>query len=354
LKRLWNLRGSFSEGVLIKTQGDVYTVWKPLNEILGSHNARTTITLNLHNRRTRRVAHGALELLVEASSTHVDWRLKVGGVNITREFKPSFALEIPELNRYFFKFVYDITGLLNTDEATSREWVNIIIKHNGGDQLSLKGLLLNVIYEDSEASSIYSYATGLLLVERGDEFTYNLNSAFQNRSNIHTKLILYAPRATRARIAYGGSVETLTLQHNQAEEYSVLSGRFTPQIKLLLEEDAQSYVVLSSITTYTVDLKVPRLELDGVEALRRGSDVKIKVRVVNVGESVPDRVVISVFNRGFLVGTVRCDHTKYKPGELVEEELVIPIQQQPSELTVRVAWSKLTRTEFIDRKVTLT
>lgn len=348
------MRGNLDKSISVRAQGDIYTLWKPVNEILGSHNTKITITLDLHNRRARRISHGVFEVLVETRSTHIDWKLKLNGVSITREFKPTFLLELPDLNRYLCKFVYDITGLLNTDEATSREWANVTVKHDGGDPLVLRGIMLSAIYEDTEAFSTYNHVTGLLLLERDDEFTYNLNSLLQNTGDVQVKLVFYAPRAVRVRAVLGDKTETLTLQHNQVEEYTI-SSTFTPYIKLTPEvhENIQNYVVLSSVTVYSTSLRTPHLSIESIEASRQGSSIKIKLRIANNGESIPDRVIISVFNRGFLLGMVKCDPCKYEPNTLVEEELVIPAQSQLSELTVRIAWSKLTRTWFTDGKVVL-
>jgi len=332
----------------------VYTLWKSLNELLGSHNSKTTITLNLHNRRARSISHGVLEVLVETASTHIDWKLKLNGVNITREFKPLYVIEFPELNKYLCKFVYDITGLLNTDEAISREWANLTIKHEGGDSFSLKGLLLNAIYDDPEATSIYSHVTGLLLLEQGEEYTYNLEQ-FLNSGSLHAKLVLYTPRAGRAKISTESGTEIITLPHSQVEEHVIISSSPVKYIKITpeLNEKTPNYIVISSITVYNTQLKTPHLDIESIETSRQESNIRIKLRIVNRGESRPDRVVMSVFNRGVLLGMYKSSGSKYEPGVVVEEEFAVSVPPEISELTLRLAWSKLTKTMFVDKKLFL-
>jgi len=347
------LKGRLNKGVSIRAQGDVLSLWKPLSEILGSYNSRATITLNLHNRRARRVSHSVLEVLVETTSTHVDWKLKLNGVNITREFKPPYTLELPDHNKYLCKFVYDITELLNTDEATSREWVNVAIRHEGGNPLSLKGILLNAIYEDYEATSTYSHFTGLLLLERGDEYSHSIDQL--SGGDAHAKLIMYTPRASRVLISSGSWSELVTLLQGQVEERVFTVSNSTSFIKVSpqVSENQQGYLVLSSFTVYSTNLKTPHLDLESIEASRQGSEVRVKVRIVNTGESKPDRVIISVFDRGTLLGMYRYDGSNYEPGRIVEEVLSFKASPQTAELTLRVAWSKLTKTMFTDRKIIL-
>ena len=348
------MKGGLNKSVSVRVQGDVYSLWKPVNELLGSSNSKATVTLNLHNRRARRISHGVLEVLVEAMSTHVDWKLKLNGVNITREFKPLFLLELPEQNKYFCKFVYDITELLNTDEATSREWANVTVKHEGGNPLNLKGVLLNAIYDDSEATSTYSHITGLLLLEKGDEYSLNLEQ-FTGDSDVHAKLILYTPRACKVLVSTESRADLIALPHNQVEEYVLPLGDHITYIKASpqLDENQQGYLVLSSITVYSTRVKIPRLNIEDIEAFKQGSNIRVKLKIVNTGESRPDKIIISVLDRGVLLGMYRFNGLNYEPGKLVEEELLITGTPQTAELTLRVAWSKLTRTMFTDRKITL-
>lgn len=350
------MRGNLNTSISMRVHGDVYTVWKSLSEVLGSHNPKITITLNLHNRRARRVSHAFLEVLVEAKSTHVDWKLKLNGVSITREFKPPIVLELPEHGKNLYKFIYDVTGLLNIDEVLSREWANVTIKHEGGEQLGIKGILLNAIYEDKEAVSTYNHLTGLLLLEHSEEYTYSLNPPPSLiRSDISAKFVLYAPRVGRVKIISENSVEPLTLPHTQVEEHTILLSSTTPYIKVLFEQEqgVPGYLVLSSITLYNTHVKAPNLSIVDAGVSRENSRVKINLKLLNTGDSKPDRVVISVFNRGILQCMFREDGFDYEPSRLVERELVVTVPQKPSELIIRVAWSKLTRTWFTDRKVSL-
>lgn len=347
------MRGNLNTSISMRVHGDVYTMWKSLSEVLGSHNPKITITLNLHNRRTRRVSHAFLEVLVEARSTHVDWKLKLNGVSITREFKPPIVLELPEQGKCLYKFIYDVTGLLNIDEVLSREWANVTIKHEGGEPLGIKGILLSAIYEDKEATSTYNHLTGLLLLEQSEEYVYRLDPLFPlTSSDVFVKFILYAPRAGKVKIISENTIEPLTLSHTQVEEHTIPLSNTISYIKVVFEPEqgVPGYLVLSSITLYSTHVKAPNLNIVDMGASREDSRVKIKLKLFNTGDSRPDRVVISVFNRGILQCMFREDGFDYEPNKLVERELVITVPQKPSELIIRVAWSKLTRTWFVERK----
>lgn len=348
------MRGNLNTNISMRVQGDVYTAWKSLSEVLGSYNPKITITLNLHNRRARKVSHAFLEVLVEAKSTHVDWKLKLNGVSITREFKPPIALELPEQGKYIYKFIYDVTSLLNIDEVISREWANVTIKHEGGEPLGVRGILLNVIYEDNEAISTYNHLTGLLLLEQNEEYTYRLNPQPPlTSSEGFAKFILYAPRACRVKIISENTIESLTIPHPQVEEHTIPLHNNASYIKVISEQEQgiPGYLVLSSITLYSTHIKAPNLNIVDVEVFKEDSRAKIKLKLLNMGDSKPDRVVISIFNRGILQCMFREDGFEYELNKLIERELVAPMPQKPSELVIRVAWSKLTKTWFIDRKI---
>lgn len=324
----------------ISASGDLLALFKPIDGTLSSSNCKISVPVNLFNRGGRKVAYALLELIVEAKKALPEWRLKLDSISITRQFKPTYIMTIDGGERGIFKFVYDVTSILNVQDIASKEWINITVKYEGGEPFTVKSVLLDALYEDREAYSTYSHSTGLMLLESGDKTEFAVNGL--NDKPIVLRLIAYAPRRSTLDVSTGYHKFTVPLQQGHVEEYTVVLNEGVKSIEVVANNKEDAPIVLSSITAYKSVVKQPLLELCHVDYSPSTKKPKLKLSICNKGESSPDAVIISLLRKGNLLYTVQERKVHIPPGHVWEKLLELPVGQL-DELNVRLVWFKLTR-----------
>ncbi|MEM1628214.1 MAG: hypothetical protein QW551_02895 [Desulfurococcaceae archaeon] len=343
--------GSLWQLEAVDLSGDLINLFKPVETLLHNYNSRIGISLNLVNRNKRLIKNAIIEIILESMSERLEWKLRVNGIGVTKEFKPHISLKLG--NRWLHKFIFDISSLLNVQHALSREWFNVNIKYEGGDPFSVKALVFNAIYEDGDASTSIKHLTGLLRLNLGENIEVHIPDYI--RSDIYDmRMILEIPRDGRIKLIVGDNETEILSNSHGFDEYVYTVNRAHTENKIrLVYQNSRSPreipMVVSSIMMFRTRIKQPRLEIRDLEIVRKENDIWLRLYIVNTGSSIPDRVIYSVFHRGQVICSFR-ENIPIKPGEELVKEIYVKGNIR-DDITVRVIWSKLTRIWTTERSV---
>ncbi|MEM4718083.1 MAG: hypothetical protein QXE81_04925, partial [Desulfurococcaceae archaeon] len=211
------IKNDFGKIIQIHERGDLLSIFKPIDETLSSSKARINVPLNLFNRRGREIKYSILELIVESRDLPAEWKLKLEDISITRHFKPTCSIEILNDGLYIYKFVYDITSILNIPEIASKEWINLFIKYIGGPSFTIRAALIDALYGDQDATTTYEHITGLNAITQGSVFQYKIRQIDEKPQ--YARLIIYTPRRSSIGISINGKKSILQLEQKSIEEY---------------------------------------------------------------------------------------------------------------------------------------
>ena len=339
---------------VVKQSGDLVSLVRPLNATLSSHNSKLRIRTNLPPLAGRRVGLGLLELIVEAGRVRPEWKLKFGEVSITREFKPQCFISLPEANKVLYKFIYDVTSILNARLAESRESLDLTVKYEGGEPFRVLGVLLDAIYEDTDAQIKYWHFTGMSLVSSNERVEVDLGEVFESGSNL--RLVTYGRSPAELNIHVESHQEKIPVSALVLDEHNIKLPGNTQKIGFSLSGKQAASTVIASLTVYMSEVKKPALSICGVEYAIEGSELKLVLSICNESEFVPDKLVLSILRSGELLYTTQ-ELSKPAPKSSITREIKIPLQVLRSrgvsgqQLTIRLIWYKLARMWIADRVV---
>jgi hypothetical protein len=332
------VRGRIETTISMKSNGDIITLFKPIDQVLSSNHPKLQLPLNITCRRGRRAALGLLEIVVESKEGSADWKLKLEDINITRQFKPTTSLNLEDKQLNIYKFAYDITSILNTPEFLGKEGVNLVIKHEGGSPFRVKSLLFDVILEDTDATTDYIHSTGLLVLDSGDEYT--IPTKLHAGYNATARLIAYSLRKASLEVATTSDHYSINLDQGLVEEhFFTVTNPINISIKTK-QSPQGGPVIVSSLTIYRNEVKAPILEICGVYYTRRMGLNVVSLRICNKGDSSPDKLIITLLRKGAIMNTISEQNIALPPGgELVKEIELAP--GVTGELMVRLIWLKI-------------
>lgn len=346
----------FNNGIETVSQfeknGDILSIFKPTRDTLGSHYSKSIIPLNLFNRKNRRIAYALLEIIVESRGMPSEWKLKLDNINITRQFKPTYAISLEGENKNIYKFVYDVTSVLNTSDILSKEWINLLVKYEGGDVFTVRAILLDAVYEDADAQTIYEHGTGLTLIESGKTYRYPVRT----RSNTHltTRIVTYTTRKVNMELRAGSCKTNVYTHPDNFEEYLVLSDTKPEYVEIVNLSDPSkgNPILISSITIYENNVKHPVLEVCGVDYSKGSNSLKLSLDICNKGEVNPDKLIVSLLRKGNLITMIQDSELILSPGQSIRKQIELPLKDI-DELQVRLIWFKLTKRWFKDEIIKL-
>lgn len=333
-------KGDLNIAFTFNAAGDLLSVFQPIGRMLSHYNTKLVVPINLFNRRCRKVKYAVLELLVESRRAVPEWKLKLDNVNITRQFKPTHFLVAGEGERGLYKFVYDVTSILNAHEILSKEWINVLVKYEGGEPFTVRYLLMDAIYEDQDAYVSYRHSTGLLLLEGGERYSFPLEE-FSSRA-VDSRLIIYAPKQAEVKISTDRHNLVTRLPQGGVEDYTLTFNEGAKFIEVELGATKHSYAILSSITAYRCLMREPKLELCSVDYAFSGNKLVLKLKICNKGESSPDKLIVSVLRKGNVLRSLHVPQANVPPGGFVEHVVDLP-SDRLDEINVRLIWLKSTR-----------
>ncbi|MEM4369685.1 MAG: hypothetical protein QXX15_02210 [Desulfurococcaceae archaeon] len=328
------------------------SIFKPLNILLCSYNSKLKVPLNLPQKRE--ASYAILEILVEASRVYPSWKVKLGNVGITREFKPAFGVAISSQDRHLYKFIYDVTDILRATATQYGEGIDLTIKYEGGTPFRVLGLILDSIYSDADAETKYKHYTGLIGIEPMKSLELNLEESFEPSSTL--RIIAYTASPARISILSGEEAGVHDLSALVLDEVVVKMLKATRSIKVSLERSERSSpLVISSVTIYRSEVKAPHLDLCSVNREVGLGEVKLELEICNHGYSRPDKLIISFIRRGELIRTLHEDGRELEPNARIRREVRLPLNlvQPGKEIVVRLIWTKLSRHWVIDKSITI-
>ncbi|MEM4851504.1 MAG: hypothetical protein QXT15_05145 [Desulfurococcaceae archaeon] len=343
-------KGGLSMIPAVSTNGDLLTVFKPVEETLSSYNSKILMPINLFNRGSRRVSYAILELLVESRRPVPEWRLKLDNISITRQFKPAYSIMADDGERGMHKFIYDVTSILNAHEIVDKEWVNILIKYEGGNPFAVKYILLDAIYEDQDAYTTYKHSSGLMLLENSEKVSFATRE-FCGKPAV-LRLIAYTPKHVKVEITANNYKTAAQIPQERVEEYTLTLDRGTEFVEVGPSPEKSSPLVISSLTVYSSVVKQPLLELCGVDHSLEGNKLKFKLQICNKGESPPDKLIVSLMKRGNVLCSLQDSRVNIPPGSTLERVIEVP-GSRLDEINIRLVWFKLTRRWMRDEVVKL-
>lgn len=331
--------------------GDILSIFRPMQETLSSNRPRVSIPINLFNRAGRKVNFALLELVVETTTPTTEWKLKLEDISISRLFKPSYSIELAERRLSLHKFIYDVTSILNTSEILSKEWINLNIKYEGGSPFTIKGLLLDAIYYDSDALSFYEHSTGFKPLGPGDSTIRKVRG--DRGEEYILRLVIYPLVKTTIDLSINDKRHSGQLIPGHLEEY-IFNTSGDSSIELRVPEGSQRpSLLVSSITISRTVLKQPIIELKEIKAERMNKTQKLRMLICNNGESIPDKIILTIMQGGMIIQTSQEPGSKLTPGSCVEKIIELVKLEDLGELKIRLIWLKLTRRWLRDYTVTL-
>ncbi|MCD6301112.1 MAG: hypothetical protein J7L82_03475, partial [Staphylothermus sp.] len=287
-----------------KINGDlIYTSALPNTKLGGLMPSRQTIPLSLVHPKNAELEYALLEIGTITPSQNIQWRVKVNGISVTKEFHPQTIC--PAGRDLFAKSVYDITSILKTPESLRKKRANITFKLEGGESIIIEHLSILAIYRSEEAEGNVTFLSGTLSLKPGEETTINLNYSGQN--NIF-RTTLYMPSS----IALGSIVingnELIKIENIQGidELYLELPESLNEitNITIRHNEATTTYypkeMRLSNILIYSIKYNAPNLVIEGLDKeyeITKDNN-EITLNITNKGTSKPDNALIVVMSLG--------------------------------------------------------
>jgi len=333
-------------------KGDIFhTMVYPGVSIGGLMPSRETIPIKWDPLPNLELNRAFLEIGVISPRENIEWKVKVNGMNLTREFKPMVSTRLGD--KVYSKHVFDITSILKIPENRFRNRINVTFKREGGSVISIEHIGLIALFETDEAETNVKYYSGSISLDIGEntilETNYDHNEAYYASS-------IYVPsRIAKLKIKLGGSREILvTGVQGMHEEYDMVTiGKTIDSVEYehmgASEKYAPKEIVISNLLLYHTLHADPDIHIDEIALPEKSSGVlNISIRLSNRGVSQPDKLIISIMDRVELTRIIQVE--PLKPGE--EKTINLKLNLQPGEhnLVFRVIWRKLSRTMFREER----
>lgn len=336
--------------------GDViYSNAHPLTRLGGLMPSRETIPLSLIHPRDAELDYALLEIGVLVPSTNIQWRVKVNGISVTKEFKPHIVSKAG--GSLFAKLVYDITSILRTPEGLRKKRVNVTFKHEGGEQIVVEHLAVLAFYKTAEAVTDIAFLSGAVSLEPGEETI--VNTPYTGIHGVLRSTVFIPSSNAQAFIEInGGKRININGVQGPYEVIETIDGLKENNIILFRHKETETIyypkeVRLSNILILRTEYKMPKIEVRDIDIKDAGKGDKIiHVKLVNNGVSKPDSALIVLLSLGNVVARKIIEPVE--PGQEVEEEIRVNLPRGEYDLVLRIIWRKLSKTWFNDKRIKLT
>lgn len=338
-----------------KFEGDIiYTSAFPNKPLGGLTLSRETIPLDLVPPTNAELEYALLEVGVQTHSTSIEWRVKVNGINITKEFKPVLTANLRD--KLLAKLIYDITSILRRPEALRRNRVNITFKREGGKPIIIEHIGLVALFKAPEASSSIKYYSGVLSLEPGEKAGYSIGFTGENPT---LKSAVYIPsRQAQMMISVNGSehIELTNIQ-GLSEVVKELRGvNRVDTIEFLHHDTGERYaprqVRVYNLLLHSTTYAKPELNIESIDVPREADkEVTAKIVIKNKGDSKPDKALLVVMCFGNVVFNTELE--PLDPGASTLKEIKFSLPPGEYETVFRVIWRKLTRMWYKDFRIKL-
>ncbi|ADI31493.1 CARDB domain-containing protein [Staphylothermus hellenicus] len=344
------VEGKLLKFVEKKFSGDIiYTSAIPNTRIGGLIPSRQTIPLSLVHPKNAELEYALLDIGVLVPSQHINWRVKLNGISVTKEFKPHIMS--PAGNLYFAKLVYDVTSIIKTPEGLRRRRANITFKLEGGDHIIIEQLAILALYSSSEAESTLTYYSGALSLKPGESSSLKIN---YGGGNGKLRTTIYMPSTIAKGEILLNNNSLLNIENVQGMDEHIMELKSIPRQNIITFKHLETNTTyfpkemrISNILLYNTEYVKPELSMEETnipEIIHKEQELEITVS--NKGESTPDKAMIVVMSLGNVVA--RRKIKKLDPGEKTTEKIKIKLQPGEYELVFRIIWGKLSKTWYKD------
>jgi hypothetical protein len=339
--------GIISEVYKGSFNADLYYTFAEVNKALThSESSKLSYTLDIPRPLGVVAEHAVLELLVESRERLIDWKIRVNGVSVSKEFKPVVSVKVGEI--YLHKLIYDVKSVLNTPESMNKARVHMTVRHEGGGSIILRAVGFIVAYSHFDAYTSMKYYTGLLLVGEGER--YSLSDVCVDRDSL-VDLVAFSPAPVPIVLSNGFNQRRILVKGLANIQ---LDNSYCGYLEINHEGSdsggGNPFLVLG-VLSKKFSVRKPSLKLASITPMVSGNEVNISLRITNEGDAIPDEAMLVVLDKGFVRGVKKIKPPS--PGEVVEESIKIPLNLMPEGVTLRLVWKKLARTQFEDTSVKL-
>ncbi len=336
-----------------KFNGDlVYSNVYPNKVIGGLMLSRETIPLDLMHPLNAELEYGLLEIGVITPHLNMDWRVKVNGINVTKEFKPYIYSRLD--NGFYAKFVYDITSILKTPESLRKKRANVTFKREGGEPFTVSQISILALYSSNEAKTNITYYSGALGLEPGEKskeylFEIDLGEEALLRTSI------YMPSRATVLDIFMDNEHSLTVSNIQGMDETIYEVKKNiKSISYHHRDTGEKYtpkqVVVSNILLYNIIYVKPDLYFQEIDLPKQCSgECSGKIKIINNGESKPDKTMIVLMSLGNVLFSKKIRSPE--PGETIEETIKYKLPPGEYDLVLRIIWRKLSKTWFRDERI---
>jgi len=347
------------EGELVKFidrrfRGDiVYKVVFPNRSLGGTLTpSRETIPIDwIPPSREAVLETALLEIGVFTQKLDVDWRVKLNGVSVTKEFKPIAKTRIG--NAYYTKHVYDVTSVLGKPEA-DKSRVNLTLKREGGvEPVVIAHIGLIALYSTDIAETRIKFFSGTLSLEPGSSLKQLVNHT--GESSLLRTIVYMPSKLAKLEVKAGESHSFLitSIQGMSDESFQVSGVSAISEVEYYHPDSSEKYapreVGVSSLLVYTTVSEKPEIVFEDLSLPGEAcGEFTAKVRVSNRGGVAPDKLLLLIIHRGEVIATKQLN--PLQPGEWVEVSIPVKLPQGKHTLVFRAVWRKLAKTWFTEER----
>jgi len=293
-----------------------------------------------------------LEIGVSTRRADVEWRVKINGVGVTKEFKPIAKAKIGDA--LYTKHVYDVTSILKRVGFAERSRVNITFKREGGgDPITIEHVGLLALYCVDFADTSIKYFSGALSIEPGE--SAKLSIGLEGENPVLRTTVYMPSKLAHLSIRVGGvhgfnvaNTQGMSEAVFQLDKLSTVTDVEYHHIDRN-ERYAPREIGVSNLIVFSTIHDKPEIVFDEITIPEKASgEFKVKLKLSNQGKTAPDKLLLIVMCSGEVLASKQLN--PLHPGEGVEVE--IPIKRPAGEHTLvfRAVWRKLTRTGFVEER----
>lgn len=340
--------GELRQYLAEKYDGDiVISTIEASTSVGGFRNPRfRRIIIDIPPVRIEKADKALLDIAITSAFNPLDikWKLIFDDFTLTREFKPQILVE--DNGSYYSKLIFDVTPIYrhNTRHILG-------VQFEGAEPLTIEHVNLIVFYPVEGALSSVTYLSGALLLRPGQETVLNVPvEAIEGEGFV--KIIGVVPsRQARVKVFFNNEligslegvlgVEEITSSPVNVDKDNIIRILHLPSTTKYYPNSFR----LSTIIVGKNNMPLPRITITNT----RLEGNKLILELGNQGAVEPDRLILLVTHLGNIMYRNRLK--PLKPGESRVMEIPLKRLRGGDQITIRVVWGRLSKTEYIETRV---
>ena len=338
-----------------KISGEVVTSFNATIKLGGPGNPKfRKVFLDLDSSFSKGISLALLDIGLTSRNPpqHIKWRLWFDGFPLAREFKP-FTINYIEGEGYFYKVLFDITPVMKLGKTQHI----VSIYYEGSESLIVNHVNIMAALIADGAENSYSYLSGGLILAPNTSCTLKIPLEALNDGVGEIKTTIDMPSTlAKVHIRVNGH-NILTLNGIIGCDEIIIPNldlKCDNAVEIIHEAREQQYypkhVKVSNILLASSKMLRPKIIISSVTHDKENNKLIIKLK--NIGQVEPDKIILLALSKGIPIA--RSIIEPIKPEE--EKETEVPLGRLPKtekELTLRIVWTRLSRTIYEDKKVNL-